>query len=103
MSTQPSPSLQTLPLSDPNAPWFQKWYYKIELEEGDVRCAVGAMYDHGSAGPKGLRFPTALAGYGIAFPTQEGAEKVAAELEAYFADQSMKESRTKNKETSKKK
>ena len=37
MSTekQPEPA-RPLPLSDPAAPWFREWYYKIELEPGVV-------------------------------------------------------------------
>lgn len=76
-------------------------YYKVEIQEGDNTFAAGAMFDKGSGGPKGLRFPVALGGYSVAFKSEEEANRVCRELAAYLADQSEKDQKTRKKEAKK--
>ncbi len=77
-------------------------YYRIEMVEGDSKRPVSAMFDHGSAGPKGLRFPQALMNYGAAFNSEDEAKKIAKEFEMYREDQNNKDQRTRTKEMKKK-
>lgn len=76
-------------------------YYKVEIQEGNNTFAAGAMFDKGSGGPKGLRFPVALGGYAVAFKSEEEANKACKELAAYLQDQADKDHKTKKKEAKK--
>ncbi len=78
-------------------------YYRVERElAAGGRSGCGPMMDHGSAGPKGLSFPTELAGYRVEFTELKDAEAVAEKLRNYLSDQQEKTKKVKTKEMKKK-
>lgn len=79
-------------------------YWKVEITTMDGgTSAVGAMYDHGSGGPKGVTFPRSLTEHPALFREEAVAKKAAEDLEKYFEDQSNKLQKAKNAERKKEK
>jgi hypothetical protein len=81
-----------------------KGYWKVmqELPAGGL-AGIGPMMDHGIGGPKGLSFPSELAGFRVEFDDEDAAKKAAQKLREYLADQNAKTQKAKNSEANKKK